>query len=1493
MATLILSAAGAGLGGAVGGSVLGLSAAAIGQAAGGVAGGLIDSRLIGAGKAVETGRARSLRIQGAREGTPLPRFWGRMRAAGTLIWATRFHERVRETTAGGKGTGTEVRRFSYTISFAVSLGEGPIDRVGRIWADGKVLCRADATIRVHTGAADQLPDPAIEAVEGAGRVPAYRGTACLVFEDLALERFGNRIPQITAEVVRGVADRPEGPEAGAPLSELVEAVALSPGTGEFALEPGVTRYVFPGGATEVANVNAEACTTDMKLALDQLAGDLPACRQVSLVVSWFGDDLRAGECRVEPRVEEPDRQAIPEPWSVAGLDSASARLVGRDPAGRPVYGATPSDGSVIRAIREMTARGYGVMLYPFLLMDIPPDNDLTDPWTGAAGQPPYPWRGRITLSAAPGRPGSPDQTAAAEAEVAAFMGTVTAADFTVSDGAVTYTGPEEWTWSRFALHLAALAAAAGGVDSIVIGTELRGLTQIRSARVTYPTVARLRALAGEVRALLPGARISYAADWSEYFGHQPGDGSGDRIFHLDPLWADPEIDFVGIDDYLPLSDWRHEGPNADREAGAPSVHDLPYLKSNVEGGEHYDFYYVSAEDRAAQIRTPIEDTAGVDSHAAPDRAADHVLAPGTHDAPSGRNSKAVIRLSVTLPDPLVDGCLIEFGAEQSGACLVIRDAGATLRWRAGDGAAAATAQMVVVDVPAAGLAGRTLTLLLTVDPATGDGAVYIDGALAGAATAAAGALEGGQWAGHDQMGVGEVANLICKGEPAAAFAGTFAADAEIWIDETPRLVAAGAGEDWIFRPKDIRNWWANPHHDRVGGVRSDTPTAWAPASKPVWLTETGCPAVDLGANQPNLFFDPKSSESAFPHFSRGARDDTMQRRYLQAKIGYWTDPANNPVSPVYGGEMIPPGRIYAWTWDLRPFPAFPARESVWSDGPNYELGHWLTGRASAVDLADLVHEIVAGSGVRHVDVARLYGTVHGLILDDPDTARAALQPLMLAFGFDAGEAAGRLGFLSRGVARPEPLDPARLVPGDDPLGPAVRERGAAAEQVEAVRLGFVEAESDYRLGEAEARLPAGGRLSAAESSVPLAMPRSQARAVVERWLAELARARDRISLSLPPDSARLIPGDVIALPGPGGPETYRIERVTETAARAVEGVRVEPALYAPAATARPGAGGGGGDALPGPSVPGPLTAVIMDLPLADGGGDHTARIAVAADPWPGPVTVQRAPRDAGYREVAQVTRPAMIGALAGELPPGAGTLWQRVSVEAILPAGALAAVDRRAVLDGANALALEAAPGQWEILQAQGAELIGPGRWRLSMLLRGRRGTEHLAAAPIPAGARLVVLDEAVVELPMPADLRGLERHWRIAPAGTPLTDPGAVHLVETVEGAGLRPFSPVHLAARVAPDGAVALSWIRRTRIGGDSWQGREVPLGEAREAYRVRVLSGGAVLREAEVAAPAFTYTAAARAADGAAGPLAFRVAQLSDPWGPGPETEVILDG
>jgi len=610
MASILLASAGAAIGGSIGGSVLGVSAATIGGAVGSFAGSVIDSWIISSlapGQRIEGQRLDNLQITTSTEGAVIPRVYGRMRIGGNIIWATDFNETVSTTTqGGGKGGGgpkVTTTAYFYSASFAVALCEGPITGIGRIWADGKPLDLSSVTWRLYKGGEVQSPDPFIEARMGTGSAPAYCGTAYVMFEELPLEQFGNRIPQLSFEVFRPIVE-PDTAEG------MVRAVTLIPGTGEFIYSTqAISRGT--GGNTASENVHSTTAEPDIIVALDQLQAAAPNLESISLVVSWFGIDLRAGNCQVKPGIENTVKVTTPKSWAVNGVTRGNAYVISLDTGGRSAYGGTPADFTVVQAIQEIKARGLRVTFYPFLLMDIPAGNTLPDPWsdnTAVIGQDTYPWRGRITCSPAAGYAGTVDKNAAAATQVSAFLGNAQVADFAVSGEAVSWTGGSDWGFRRMILHYAHLCAAAGGVDTFLIGSELRGLTTIRDTATNYPVVTALKQLAADVAGIL-GVRtgISYAADWSEYFGHQPNDGSGDLFYHLDPLWADPNIHFIGIDNYLPLSDWRDGAEHLDAQAGWASIRDLDYLRSNIEGGEGFDWFYASDADRAAQVRTPISD----------------------------------------------------------------------------------------------------------------------------------------------------------------------------------------------------------------------------------------------------------------------------------------------------------------------------------------------------------------------------------------------------------------------------------------------------------------------------------------------------------------------------------------------------------------------------------------------------------------------------------------------------------------------------------------------------------------------------------------------------------------------------------------------------------------------------------------------------------------------------------------------------------------------
>ena len=780
---------------------------------------------------------------------------------------------------------------------------------------------------------------------------------------MPLAPFGNRIPQLSFEVQRRLPG----------IEDHVRAVCVIPGSTEFGYEPLPVTRVLGEGRYAAENTNAERNRSDWSVSLDELQALCPALEWVSLIVAWFGNDLRAPHCTIRPKVDDPDKATLGATWSAAGLSRATAERVSLV-EGRPAYGGSPSDASVVRAIQDLKARGLKVALVPFILMDVPAGNARPDPYTGAEGQPAHPWRGLITCDPAPGVPGTADGNPWTADQVADFLGAAEPGHFSAAGGGVSYSGPADWRYRRLVLHYAHVAKAAGGVEAFLIGSEMRGLTTARSGPGIHPFVDGLRILAGDVRTVLgAGPVLTYGADWSEYFGHKPADGSGDFFFHLDPLWADPEIGAVGIDCYHPLTDWRDEAGHRDEMPGR-SPYDPDHLAGNVRGGEGFDWHYASEPDRRAQLRTTIADGA--------------------------------------------------------------------------------------------------------------------------------------------------------------------------------------YGKPWTFRYKDLAGWWSNEHRDRPGGIEAASPTAWQPQSKPIWLTELGCPAVDKGANQPNVFHDPKSAQSALPHFSSGARDDMAQRAYLDAFQRVF-DPAHpdyrggNPVSPVYGGRMIDPAHIHLWAWDARPYPAFPSLAEVWSDGGNWLVGHWLNGRLGSVTLAGLISAIIDDHGFTAFRIADVHGVLGGAVVNEIVSARGALDPLLSAFGIDAADCGDAIVFRGRKRPADAPLDPALFVEGpDEPvLG---RSRGQETELPAEIVLRATDPDRDYHVAAAASRRLAGGSHRTLTLDLNAVLHLSQAEALTDAMLRDIWAGRERLAFALPPDRLALDPGDLGGLPGERGIVSHVIERIGDGVARRVE-----------------------------------------------------------------------------------------------------------------------------------------------------------------------------------------------------------------------------------------------------------------------------------------------------------------------------------------------------
>jgi hypothetical protein len=1248
-------------------------------------------------------RLHDMPVMGATEGAPIPKVYGRARIGGTLIWATRFAEVITQTETetgsggtsgglgfkgGGGGSSTLNRTYSYYGNFAVAVCEGPVAFIRRIWADGQLLDHQAVTLRIYRGDESQQPDPLIVAKEGAANTPAFRGTCYVVFERMPLAAFGNRLPQLSFEVVRPVNG----------IGQKIRSINLIPGSGEFVYGVTATSRDFGQGNSQSENRHDLSGASDWMVSLDALQALCPNLQHVQLVVSWFGDDLRCDSCTVAPRIEMAGKATIGAQWTVAGLARVGARTVSQI-NGRAAYGGTPSDQSVMEAITDLHRRGLAVTLYPFLMMDIPPDNTLPDPWSGTDRQAAYPWRGRISCSPAPGQAGSPDGTLAAATAVQKFFGNATAAQFSYRNGVV-FSGGAEWSWRRMVLHYATLAKAAGGVNGFIIGSEFVTLNHIRSGIGTFPGPIAFARLANEVQSVLGTATVlTYAADWTEYGGYSPG--AGELRFPLDVLWAHPAIGAVGIDAYWPVCDWRDGNQHRDL-AQAETIYDPAYLSTGMISGENFDWYYASPSDRQAQLRTPITD---------------------------GRINKP-----------------------------------------------------------------------------------------------------------------------------------------------------------WVWRAKDIQGWWSNQHFERLNGSEYANPTPWQPFSKPIWMTEIGCPAVDKGANAPNVFPDPKSSEAALPPFSLGERDDVMLLRFIEAVLLAFdphqgADASRNPTSPVYGGRMIDADRISFWAWDTRPFPAFPMMGDVWADNGNWQTGHWLTGRLESISLDGLMKSMLDDAGLSVALTGRIDEVIDGYVADHPMSVAEMVAPLCDLLDIEVAVTGAGLRLLA---SKRKPV--AQLMRDDCVALPngalfehhRKRETGLPSE----LALSFTESEADYRRAVVSSRRLTGRVGHKALAEFALVTRRCEAQRMADTWLHRLWTSRDEVTFALTPRWIGLEVGDVVMLPVSDLAGTFVITSIREQGTRLITARAIADTI----GKARP-------VSMPALHMSAPKLAsrpwvAIFDLPITMGSPVVMQVIAGFADPWPASLTVWRSADAVSYDPVLTLDAPARIGKLLGDCPAGRLWVWdESCSLTIELQGGVLTSPGDLNGLSGSPALAIEGADGTWEVISFARAELVGPKQWRLSRLLRGLGGSELAAQRFVAAGARCVVLDRAVKPLRQGLSALGEVWHWRVAASHLDYSDTMAVALDSTVSGAALIPLSPVGLTTKRTPQGIV-LNWIRRARSDADGWGVSDIPMDEDVEAYQVSIIKQGQTIRQMMVSTTSCLYAATDEWADfgQAQSRLWVSIRQISSAVGPG---------
>jgi hypothetical protein len=383
-----------------------------------------------------------------------------------------------------------------------------------------------------------------------------------------------------------------------------------------------------------------------------------------------------------------------------------------------------------------------------------------------------------------------------------------------------------------------------------------------------------------------------------------------------------------------------------------------------------------------------------------------------------------------------------------------------------------------------------------------------------------------------------------------------------------------------------------------------------------------------------------------------------------------------------------------------------------------------------------------------------------------------------------------------------------------------------------------------------------------QMSLNMALTPDETRAAAERLLYQRHVERESALLRLPWRYSYLQPTDVVQVVSAGITHRLRIAQISGAmpGPLEVQAAADESAIYSVAVAGSSGSG----YVAPTVSAPVQSLALLMDivnLRDEDNSPGYYAAIAPrGAGEWKGAALYED--RGAGYSLIVTVVAPATAGVAAAALASADPAVWDYVNtIDLDLYAGGtLESATEAQVLNGANAALI----GN-EIIQFQTATQLGSfdNRWRLSNLLRGRRGSEY-AVSTHATGERFVLLDGAVQFLAKSLVDRGVATNFKAVTAGINIADTPATSF--TWDCQVLKPLSVVDVEGSRDLSNNLTITWIRRSRIGQETpyIDGGDPPLGEQSEAYEIDVMSGVTVKRTITATTTSASYSAADQTTD-----------------------------
>jgi hypothetical protein len=544
------------------------------------------------------------------------------------------------------------------------------------------------------------------------------------------------------------------------------------------------------------------------------------------------------------------------------------------------------------------------------------------------------------------------------------------------------------------------------------------------------------------------------------------------------------------------------------------------------------------------------------------------------------------------------------------------------------------------------------------------------------------------------------------------------------------------------------------------------------------------------------------------------------------------------------------------------------------DGGTYSLDPPTTG----VPLSTIVGDLSDMTPIYgDYDVSELTDTVRWFVIGSQMTVRNALQTLRQVFFFDAVESDDLVRFRKRSMTSTFSVPDGDLCArsyGEQSGEPLRTIRKKEQDLPRTVTMNYIDVDTDYQTGTQSS--PRQTTLSQQDVTVDVPVGLTADEALQKCWTLQTAEwiERESFEWSTTRKWAKLEPCDVGLVRG----RVIRIMTRTESPNGVIKwtGVLAAPSIYTNTAaniyiqpaTAPPP------DGWVPPTPPGAkadTTLIMLDLPLitdTDSPNGHYAAIYPASTAtWSGAAIYKSVDGGSTYSVVGDSSAADVVGAVIVALGNfTGGNIFDEINSATVVvtsPGGTLVSASETAVLNGVNACAIGSTTAGWEVLQFKSASLIAANTYKLTGLLRGRRGTEW-AIATHGANETFVLLP-STMNISAPSGEINSLRKYKPVTFGKALADATAQNFTNT--GVALKPYSPTGIGGGRNAANDITINWIRRTRSGGTWAAGGDVPLSENAEFYRVFVYSSNTyatLKREIYVTTNTATYLASEQTTD-----------------------------